>query len=194
MRNSLPTLSRSSVMIIAGTAAVLAGLALLLILPLTSSIKEYEQQCDATRRAIEDQKALKPMYAKLEQRLRAGYPLTDELAGRKVDAEGTIGITAVSQQLADKARNNGLHEPSFLPDPASLSKANSGLLVSGKAQGEFNDFRAFLLDLTSAGYYRGLDTIRINRPVSVLEYSLATRLNIGKPGTMVMNATVGNDG
>ncbi|MFP4070536.1 MAG: hypothetical protein ACLFTB_00660 [Desulfovibrionales bacterium] len=132
-----------------------------LVLPKFSENAALERQIEQARAAVEEQKALFPVYADLAARAEKAKGIS--LPSPEHTDLNIEEIEYIPELVRKKAEQSGIESISITPDPKSLE--SSGLLkVNCEVRGQFVDFRAFLIRLGELSSLRQIEQISI-RPV-----------------------------
>lgn len=129
------------------SAAVLGTMIVAGILPARQQIAETRQKARHLEAEIEKQKIFHPLYQDLKEQARdAGVPPAAAEAGAENKARAP-GIDNASRVFASMARSAGMENAVFFPDPGSMKDNGNKLMITGRFEGDFRDFRDFLIRL-----------------------------------------------
>ncbi len=135
----------------------------------TAEMREKKVNLEAR---IEKQRILQPIYQRLvETRLQANT-LKENLPAVEGPHEVTVGIHTAPVVLADMAGESGVLESRFSPVPASVSADSDLVLMEGDLQGQYRDFRDFLINLAAFPGFYSVESLVIRSTASTPEYKV----------------------
>ncbi len=146
------------------------------ILPVRQEIAELEKNRLHLESKIKEQEVLRPVYQSLQQRLQ-GKEYSSFLAALDFDDQD-FDIESRPEMLTALAKAAGLQQASFAPRPDSLNREGQFLLIQGELQGQYQDFRNFLIQLSMDPNLRSLEQLRIQSTRSDPVYSLQIWVDI----------------
>ena len=153
---------------------------LAVVLPLYGSMSGLDRQIRDAQLQVEEQKSLLPLYQTLKAKGRlapAAVLPTPDKGKLPPDLIGTA--PAVFRRIGQKA---GLEIFSVSPDVTSLTGNSPFLLVRVSAQGDFLNFRRFLIGLGELPYFDRVDEIEIRQNPDIMEFRVTVRLALGQAG------------
>ena len=153
---------------------------LAVVLPLYGSMSGLDRQIQDARLAMEEQKNLQPLYQTLKAKGRhapATVLPTPEKGKLSRDLIGTA--PAVFRRIG---QNAGLEIFSVSPDVNSLAGNAPSLLVRITAQGDFPNFRRYLIGLGELPYVDRVEEIDIRQNPDIMEFRVTVRLALGQAG------------
>lgn len=154
------------------SAVVLGFMLFLGILPSRREITEARMETRRLKARIEEQKIFHPLYQRLQKDME-NEKEREYFEGRKAEPKRpALTIDNVSGILSAMAASAGLPEASFSPAPASMSQEADKLLVQGRLQGDYPDFRGFLIRLVTAPDFQGLELMEIQSGTRHPKYRL----------------------
>ena len=154
------------------SAVVLGFMLFLGILPTRQEITEVRTEARRLKARIEEQKIFIPLYQRLQKNME-DYTEREYFDGRQAAPKrSSLTIENVSGILSAMAASAGLPEASFSPAPASMSQEADKLLVQGRLQGDYTNFRDFLIRLLTAQDFRGLELMEIQSGTRYPKYRL----------------------
>jgi len=154
------------------SAVVLGFMLFLGILPTRREITETRQEGRRLKARIEAQKIFHPLYQRLQKNMEDEKE-REHFDGRKTaHNRPALTIDTVSGILSAMAASAGLPEASFSPAPASMSQEADKLLVQGRLQGDYADFRNFLIRLVTAPDFQAIELMEIQSGARHPKYRL----------------------
>jgi len=157
------------------TCGVLAFVALV-IMPLQRSLDQLDDEIVAHQEQLAKQRVLFPVYEKLFNQLKQEdtkkLPFPDETDLTK---EMIGEIPAI---FAEMARRYNL-EADVIPDVNSIPAGKGVLKVRATIQGNFFDFRNFLVELGETPYLRHIEKIKVQPMPEFKQFTLELWLALG---------------
>ena len=153
---------------------------LAVVLPLYGSMSGLDRQIQDARLQVEEQKNLQPLYQTLKAKGRHAPSTvlpTPEKGKLSRDLIGTA--PAVFRRIG---QNAGLEIFSVSPDVNSLAGNAPSLLVRITAQGDFLNFRRYLIGLGDLPYVDRVEEIEIRQNPDIMEFRVTLRLALGQAG------------
>ncbi|MCF8036964.1 MAG: hypothetical protein K9K62_08845 [Desulfobacteraceae bacterium] len=142
------------------SAIVLGAMLFLGVMPTRQQIADAEKKTERLKARIEKQEIFHPLYRRLQEKLEAKQEadIADQMP-----ASGTTEFTIenVSKLLSDMAVSAGIPETSFSPAPESMSRGSDRLLVHGQMQGNYQNFRDFLIKLVTAPDFQAFEILEV---------------------------------
>lgn len=153
---------------------------LAVVLPLYGSLSGLDRHIRDARLQAEEQKSLLPLYQTLKAKGRhtpAAVLPTPEKGKLSRDLIGTA--PAVFKRIGQRA---DMEVFSVSPDVNSLAGNASSLLVRITAQGDFLNFRRYLIGLGELPYFDRVEEIEILQNPDIMEFRVTVRLALGQSG------------
>ena len=154
------------------SAVVLGTMLFLGILPTRREAAEARREIRRLKARIEEQKIFHPLYQRLQKNMGDEDGLKRFHEGKAAHKGPSLTIDNVSGILSAMAASAGLPEAAFSPAPASMNQEADKLLVQGRLQGEYTDFRDFLIRLFTAPDFQALELMEIQSGTRHPEYRL----------------------
>lgn len=155
---------------------VLAFIALV-IYPSQRSLDQLDREIIQHQEQLEKQKILFPVYQKLFKQIKLpdtkALPFPDET---ELDKELIGEIPAI---FAEMAMKNNL-EADVIPDVSSIPTGAGILKVNATVQGNFFDFRNFLVELGGTPYLRHIEEIQVKPMPEFKQFTLKLWLALGE--------------
>ena len=149
--------------------SILAFLALL-IYPSQRSLGNMDMEISKIRSGIEEQNMLFPVYVQLQQRLQLkGSDILSSPVGTKLSIDKIEKLPSIFKKIAQEYNLTAL---SVAPDVMSFGSDSDFLLVDVVIQGNFLDFRKFLIELVNLDYLEKIERIRIERADRAKKFNL----------------------
>lgn len=175
---SLQDIPRKSLIYIGSCSLGLLAFYLFAIVPYQKHLNLYDQDMEAIREQINEQKILTPVYQELLKKMQVK---DSEVLAVPEEANFDIDmIDEISNIFGKIARNNNLEPIHFIPDPKSIPKDFSTLMVDAYLMGDFLNFRQFLIDLGGVPYMKHIEEIHIKSMEGVKEFRLKLWLTLDK--------------
>ncbi|MCF8024870.1 MAG: hypothetical protein K9J79_00040 [Desulfobacteraceae bacterium] len=154
------------------SGVVLGAMFFLGIQPTRQQIAQTEKKTERLKAGIEEQKIFYPLYQRLQKKTAKETDI-DGLASRVPKTEAReFTIDNVSAILSEFAARAGIQQSSFSPVPSSMSRGSEKLLVNGRLEGSYPDFRDFLISLVTASDFRALEMMRVQSGTRNPKYRL----------------------
>lgn len=154
------------------SAVVLGAMIFLAIMPTRRQIVKAEKKTGVLKARIERQEIFHPLYSRLQEKLaeEKGF---EEFGHKPTESEmPSFTIDNVSAILSGMASSAGMQEVSFSPAPSSMTRGSDKLLVHGRLEGNYTDFRKFLIRLVTAPDFGELENLRVQSGTRYPEYRL----------------------
>lgn len=148
------------------------------ILPSRRQITETRQEAKHLEARIEEQKIFHPLYKSLKQKMTNDQDPAEITKGESILPNRSLNIDNATEILASIAESAGMESSSFSPAPASMEKNSSRLLVHGRLQGNYTNFRRFLINLVTSPACESLEMLEAASTTHYPEYSLRLWLEI----------------
>lgn len=143
------------------TAIVLGAMLFLGIMPTRQQIADAEKKTERLEARIEKQEIFHPLYRHLQNKLAEEQEI-DRVADQLPEPGVTeFTIDNVGKTLSDMAVSAGITESSFSPAPESMSRESDRLLVHGRMQGSYQNFRDFLTGLVTAPDFQNFEMLEV---------------------------------
>jgi predicted PurR-regulated permease PerM len=169
--SSTNTVTQSLFLVIICSVGLIAFV-FMIILPYNRAAQELAQDTNTLKNRIDEQRILLPVFnnlLNLNQQTQSAILPTPKKG--KLAREDINAILALFQELA---RHNALKVVELTPDINSISDSSGHLLTRLILQGDFLNFRNFLLDLGTIPSFESVEEVTI-RPI---EGSREMRLKI----------------
>lgn len=140
-------------------AAGVLVFALFVILPARQLETELEGDIAGLKARLEEQRVLHPVFLNLLEKSKTPADPRLNPAARVRLTRGDIA--SLPRTLAEIAAAHGLRVREIAPDVNTLTDASNRFLVRVSLNGRFPDFRGFLLDAASLGYFEGFEEIEV---------------------------------
>lgn len=170
--------NRRALVYILFSAVVLGAIFFAGISPAKKQTARIQVEALELEARIEQQRVLKPLYARLQESMAHGRDLTEILPASPGAGEARFSIHTASLALADMAGSSGLYERRFTPVPASAARDSDVLLVNAVLQGPYDHFRDFLLTLVTSPAFHSLESLAIRATTADPEYRLKVWIKI----------------
>lgn len=163
----IPTKSLGYILIC--SLSILAFIALG-IYPSQRSLGSMDLEISKIRSGIEEQNMLFPAYAQLQQRIQfKGSDILSSSVGTKLSIDKIEKLPSIFKKIAQKYNLTAL---SVAPDVMSFGSDSEFLLLDVVIQGNFFDFRKFLIELVNLDYLEKIEQIRIERADRAKKFNL----------------------
>ncbi len=140
------------------------------IYPSQRSLGNKDMEISNLRSSIEEQNMLFPAYAQLQQRIQfKGSDILSSSVGTKLSIDKIEKLPSIFKKIAQKYNLTAL---SVAPDVMSFGSDSEFLLVDVVIQGNFFDFRKFLIELVNLDYLEKIEQIRIERADRAKKFNL----------------------
>lgn len=142
------------------------------------TVASYDLETKEIRGKIEAQKILLPFYNELLKKMEI-----EKSEHLPVPEETDFNIDQIDEinAIFDKAaRKSNLQTIHFAPDPKSIPKDFSTLMVDAYLAGNFLDFRQFLEELGAVPYLKHIEEIQIKSMDGQKEFRLKLWLTLNK--------------
>jgi len=150
---------------------------LAIILPLYGSMTGLDREIGDVRRQVDEQKNLLPLYQALKAKGRNVAPSVLPTPDRGKLSRDLIGtVPAMFRRIG---QNAGIESFSVSPDVNSLAGNSPFLLVRVAAQGDFQNFRRYLIGLGELPYLDRIEEIEIRQNPDIMEFRVTVRLFLG---------------
>lgn len=127
---------------------------------------------------IEKQRIFQPLYHRLREVKMQEKTLQENLP-YSTDAETKFfSIGRASSALSAMAAEAGMREIRFSPEPGSLMPESNDLLIEGAFQGNWVDFRHFLIPLATMPVFQGIESLSVQSTRSAPSYRLKIWISI----------------
>ena len=167
---SLKDIPRKSLIYMGICSAGLLAFYLVAIAPYQRHLGLYDKDIRIIKARIEEQKVLTPVYQDL---LRKMQVKDSEVLTIPEEAEFDIDmIDELSAIFGEIARKSNLEPIHFIPDPKSIPKDFSAMMVDAHINGDFLDLRQFLIDLGGVPYLKHIEEIQIKSMDGFKEFRL----------------------
>lgn len=169
--------SRRAVYLILGGIILVAAIVFLGILPTRMEIQRLDQEAIDLRAGIEEQKLLYPLYASLLRKVddKSDFEMLIEELGHEPEPVNVDNAAGIFSRMAQSA---GMNEAYFTPVPESLTREAGTLLMDGNLKGELDNFRDFLLKVSSWEYFSRFELLEIQSRIHGSEYNLRMWMSI----------------
>ena len=175
-KKQLNIAQKSTLYLAVCTCGVLAFIALL-IYPSQRSLDQLDREIIQYQEQLEKQKILFPVYQEFFKQLK--LPDTKALPFPEETQLSKELIGEVPVIFAEMARKNNL-EADVIPDVNSIPTGAGILLVNATVQGNFFDFRNFLVELGGTPYLRHIEEIQVKAMPEFKQFSLKLWLALGE--------------
>lgn len=170
-------LSKQAVYVVLGGVIIVAVIVFLGILPTRMEVQKLDQEAMELRASIEEQKILYPLYASLLHKVDDKTDFEMLIEELEHDFE-SVNVDNAADIFFRMARSAGMEEAYFTPVPESLTRETGTLLMEGNLKGELNNFRSFLLRLSSWEYFKRFELLEIQSRIHGSEYNLRMWMSI----------------
>jgi Tfp pilus assembly protein PilO len=147
------------------------------IVPAGKSLADLDVRTTEVKYRIEEQKALAPFYQSLKD--RSGK---EDMKFLPLPAKGSLPharISTISTVFGDAARSSGMSLISANPQLAAMSGGAQTLPVNVTLQGNFMNFRKFLISIGGIPYMQRIEEISIQEAPGAREFKLKILLAVG---------------
>lgn len=163
----IPTRSLGYILIC--SLSILAFIALW-IYPSQRSLGSLDLEISKIRSGIEEQNVLFPVYAQLQKKIQIkGSDILSSPVGTKLSIDKIEKLPSIFGKTAQKYNLTAL---SVAPDVMSFGSDSDFLLVDVVIQGNFFDFRKFLIELVNLACLEKIEQIRIERADKAKKFNL----------------------
>jgi hypothetical protein len=147
------------------------------VLPLYGSMTGLDRQMRDLRSQVDEQKNLHPLYQTLQAKGRNVAPSVLPTPDRgKLSRDLIATVPAAFRRIG---QNAGMESFSVSPDASSLAGNSPFLLVRVTAQGDFLNFRRYLIGLGELPYLDRVEEIEIRQNPDIMEFRVTVRLALG---------------
>ena len=150
---------------------------LAVVLPLYGSLSGLDRRIQDVRQQVDEQKTLQPLHQALKAKGRNVAPSVLPTPERGKLSRDLIGT--VPSALRRIGQNAGMESFSVSPDVNSLAGNSPFLLVRVVAQGDFMNFRRYLIGLGELPWLDRVEEIEIRQNPDIMEFRVTVRLALG---------------
>jgi Tfp pilus assembly protein PilO len=147
------------------------------IFPAGKSLADLDARTTDVQYRIEEHKALLPLYQNLKDRTGK-----EDLKFLPLPAKGTLphaAISTIATVFGDEARSSGMSLLSASPQISAMSGGAQTLPVNVTLQGNFMNFRKFLVSIGGIPYVLHVEEISIQEAPNAREFKLKILLAVG---------------
>ena len=173
---NLKKLPARSVTIFLISAAVIAAVILLVVLPTYRYIGVMDTKIERTRQRIDAEKRLLPLYQELVKRAQTEVQTKLALPERKPMPRGDLDM--VPSIMAGLAARSGMEVISASPDVATLSSGSKNVLVNAAIRGNFFSYRRYLVELGKLPFVDRIEEVQIQQKEPEKEYQMKLWVNV----------------
>lgn len=148
-------------------AMVIGGIA-----PVKKETAAIERKAAGLEAQIQKQKILQPIYLRLVETQQRINDLKENLPDAQWRNDFNFDINTSPGVLSDMAGDAGVAESRFLPVPESVASDTDLLLIEGTLQGEYVDFRSFLIKLADFPAFHSIESLAARSTETLPEYSV----------------------
>jgi Tfp pilus assembly protein PilO len=147
------------------------------IVPAAKSLANLDVRTTEVKTRIEEQQTLAPFYQSLKD--RSGK---DDLKFLPLPTKSSLPhamISTVPAVFGDAARSSGMSLMSASPQPSAMTGGAQTLPVNVTLQGNFMNFRKFLIRIGGIPYVQHIEEISIQEAPNAREFRLKILLAVG---------------
>lgn len=171
----LPARSFSRIL---GLSILLLLFYLIAISPFQKNLQRYDREIRKVEARIDEQNILTPIHETLKEKLNTKG--SEILATPDEENFNIERIDDIGEIFGTIARQSNLTPVHFIPDPKSIPRDFSLLLVDGCLQGDFLDFRQFLIKLGEVGYLKKLEEVQVKSGADAKEFRIKLWLTLNR--------------